>query len=299
MKDRANRDVVRCAVGTKLNCIGYNHISSEGGIAETDIWSWPNEISAPELLDIRNEVRDKVDQANARLAEELDTVVAHTDVDLTIYDPEVKDSSGNPIRAIRIEETNLGDLCADAYRDQAGADVAIINGGGIRASIDRGDITFGDLIRVQPFGNELCVIEVTGRQILDALEWGSRAIPAENAAFLHVSGLTYEIHSEVPSPCVGDASGMFLRTEGPSRVQNVMVGGQPLDLGKTYTLAGHNFMLLDSGDGYTMFSGAPLLLDRVKQDNQVLIDYITDTLGGAIGSEYADPYGQGRIVIVE
>ena len=64
-----------------------------------------------------------------------------------------------------------------------------------------------------------------------------------------------------------------------------------------YTLAGHNYMLLERGDGFTMFGGAKLLQDRVKLDNQVLIDYITESLGGVIGEAYADPYGEGRIVI--
>ena len=92
---------------------------------------------------------------------------------------------------------------------------------------------------------------------------------------------------------------MFLRVEGGRRVKNVLVGGEPIDPNGTYTLASHNYMLLESGDGYSMFRGAPVLQDRVKLDNQVLIDYITETLGGVIGAEYEEMTGQGRIVIVE
>ena len=91
---------------------------------------------------------------------------------------------------------------------------------------------------------------------------------------------------------------MFTGVAGEYRVKNVMVGGEPLDLEKTYTLASHNYMLKNHGDGYTMFEGAKILQDEVKLDNQVLLDYITGTLGGVIGEEYADPYGQGRIVAV-
>lgn len=137
------------------------------------------------------------------------------------------------------------------------------------------------------------------KQVRDALEWGSRAVPGETGGFQQVSGLSYEIHLDVESSCTEDENGMFTGVAGEYRVQNVMVGDEPLDLERTYTLASHNYMLLENGDGYTMFDGAPLLQDSVKLDNQVLIDYIVDTLGGVIGEEYADPYGQGRIVITE
>ena len=82
------------------------------------------------------------------------------------------------------------------------------------------------------------------------------------------------------------------------RVRNVMVGGEPLDPEKTYTLASHDYQLLDNGDGYTMYKGAKVLQESVKLDNQVLIDYITNTLGGVVGEEYDNPYGQERIVSI-
>ena len=82
------------------------------------------------------------------------------------------------------------------------------------------------------------------------------------------------------------------------RVRNVKVGGEDLDPAKTYTLASHDYQLLNNGDGYTMFAGAKVLQESVKLDNQVLIDYITGTLGGVVGEGYDNPYGQGRIVSV-
>ena len=84
----------------------------------------------------------------------------------------------------------------------------------------------------------------------------------------------------------------------PRRVRNVLVGGEPLDPAKTYTLASHDYQLLNDGDGYTMYAGANVLQNAVKLDNQVLIDYITGTLNGNVGAGYEDPYGQGRIVAV-
>lgn len=299
MQNKDGEDVIRSACGTKMNNIGWLRISAEDGSISADIYSWNNSISAPELLGISNNMTAEVDEALAELNEKLGEVVAKTAVDLTIIDPEAKDSEGNPIRIIRNAETNLGDLCADAYRDQGQAQIGFANGGGIRVSIAAGDITLGDILKVHPFGNSLCVVEVTGQQLLDSLEWNSRAVPGESGGFLQVSGLTYEIHTYIESSVTQDENGMFTGVAGEYRVKNVMVGDEPLDLEKTYTLASHNYMLKDNGDGNTMFEGCNILQDEIKLDNQVLIDYITDTLGGVIGEEYQEPYGQGRIVAVE
>lgn len=296
-ENKDGEEISRSAVGYQMNCIGYSHIGSDGKIAQTGIWSWPNKDSAPELLQIDNEMSRKVAAAMEELSEEMNQVVAKTSVELTINDPTAVDESENPIRIIRNRETNLGDLVADAYRDQSGADIAFVNGGGIRKGIPAGDITYGNIVDVHPFGNKICVIEVTGQQVLDALEWGSKSEPEEDGAFIQVSGLTYEINSSVQSSCIKDENGMFVKVAGKRKVSNVMVGDEPIDPKKTYTLAGHDYMLLDNGDGYTVFDGCKLVEDRIKLDNQVLIDYITGTLGGEVGSDYENPYGQGRITV--
>ena len=300
MKNKDGEDVYRSACGTKLEGIGWLKIPADPEESlSTGVYLWSNSVSVPKLLGITNSISAEVEEATAELNEKLEEVVAKTAVDLTIYDPTAKDDNGKPIRIVRRAETNLGDLCADAYLDQSGADIAFVNGGGIRVNIDAGDITLNEILKVHPFGNAMCVIEVTGQQVLDALEWGCHSVPGEFGGFLQVAGLTYEIHTYLESSCTEDADSMFTGVDGEYRVKNVMVGGEPLDLEKTYTLASHNYMLLNHGDGYTMFDGAPLLQDSVKLDNQVLIDYITGTLGGVVGEEYAEPYGQGRIIAVE
>ena len=298
MKNKDGGEVLRSACGTKLACIGYCRIAADGTVT-TGLYTWNNEVPAPALLGLENEMSQAVAAASGTLSEKLQEVVASSVVDLTISDPIEVDANGRPIRMVRRAETNLGDLCADAYLAQSGADVAFVNGGGVRVNISAGDITLNDILKVHPFGNAMCVIEVSGQQILDALEWGARSVPSENGGFLQVAGLSYEIHSYLESPCIADENGLFVGIEGERRVQNVLVAGEPIDPEATYTLASHNYMLLDHGDGYTMFDGAPLLQDCVKLDNQVLIDYITETLGGVIGEEYEDPTGQGRIVIFD
>ena len=298
MLNKDGETVLRSGCGTKLAGIGCLRIGKDGKLS-TELFLWNNKTAAPALLGIRNDAYTAVKTAQDALTEKLSEVVAQTAVELTINDPTAKKDDGSPIRIVRSQETNLGDLCADAYRNLSGAQIAFVNGGGIRTSIKQGDITLNDILKVHPFGNAMCVIEASGQQILDALEWGARAVPSESGGFLQVSGLTYEIHTYVESSAKADENTMFAGVEGEYRVKNVMVGGEPLELDKTYTLASHNYMLKNGGDGYSMFGGCKLLQDEVMLDNQVLINYITGSLGGVVGEEYAEPYGEGRIVIVE
>lgn len=299
MSNKDGEDVIRQACGTKLAAIGYVTISAEDGALDTGLYKYTNDVSAAELFGLNNSMVAEVENATGELNAKLAEVVAHTDFEMYINDPTAVDDNGKPIRIVRRSETNLGDLCADAYIDQSGADIAFVNGGGIRVNIKAGDITMNDILKVHPFGNMLTVIEVTGQQVLDALEWGSRAVPGESGGFLQVAGLTYEIHAYIDSPCTADEHGLFTGIQGERRVKNVMVGGEPLDPNKVYTLASHDYMLLNHGDGYTMFDGCKVLQESVKLDNQVLIDYITGSLAGVIPADYAEPYGQGRIVAVD
>ena len=299
MKNKDGEDVVRAGCGTKLSCIGYSLISAQDGIRETNVWSWPNKEPMPDLLGIRNSMSDQLDAVDRKIREYTEKVIAKSDVLLTVYDPEEKDGFGNPIYVIRSAETNLGDFITDAMRVQTGADLAICGGGAIRAEIDKGDVTYGTILQVFPFQNQICVIKLTGQQILDALEWGSKALPDGSGSFFHVSGLTYEVDVSVPSGCRKDENGFMSGIEGERRVRNVIVGGEPIDPEKTYTMAGNEFNLMNNGDGLTAFDGAEVINDQFKLDSQLLSDYIVDDLGGVIGEEYADPYGQGRITIVE
>lgn len=222
--------------------------------------------------------------------ETLKVVLGTTPYLLTVNDP----ADGK--RRIRSGETNLGDLTADAYRVQLGADIGLSNGGGIRTDIKPGNITYNDTLAVFPFGNMGCVIEATGQKIKDALEMASRDYPEECGGFLQVSGLTYTIDTSVKSSVRLDDKGNFISVDGPYRVKDIMVNGGPIDLNRTYTVASHNYMLKSGGDGMTMFSGCNVIKDDVMVDVDVLSSYIR-SLGGAVTADYADPLGQGRIQI--
>ena len=300
MLNKDGEEVIRSACGTKLDNIGVLTIGTDGSIS-TELLGWGQKTAAPALLGLKNAGADAVTAAKGELDQKLAEVVAKTAVTLYINDPTEVTEEGKPVRIIRRAETNLGDLCADAYLDQSGeADIAFVNGGGIRVQLNEGDLTLNDILKVHPFGNSLTVIEVTGQQVLDALEWSVHSLPGEFGGFDQVAGLTFEYDATIESPVVETEDKMFGSVDDskPRRVRNVLVGGEPLDPEKIYKLASHDYQLLNNGDGYTMYAGANVLQESVKLDNQVLIDYITGTLGGVVGEGYDNPYGQGRIVSV-
>ena len=151
-------------------------------------------------------------------------------------------------------------------------------------------------LAVFPYGNMGCVIEATGQQIKDALEMASKNCPEESGGFLQVSGLTYTIDTSVRSGVQTDDKGNFTGVSGAYRVTDIKVAGEPIDLNRTYTVASHNYMLKQGGDGMTMFKGCNVIRDEVMVDVDILSSYIR-RMGGFVTSEYANPAGQGRITI--
>lgn len=284
VENKDGEDVLLAQTGTKFNAIGKVVIDPSTGDIVSEL---------VEDYDQKEPVTDVFLQAlNAGLEDILGQVVAESDVDLTSNDP------ATGLRRVRSGETNLGDMVADAYRTVMGAQIGFANGGGIRADLPAGDITYEDIINIHPYGNEMCVVEATGQEILDALELGASHYPQENGGFLHVSGLTYTIDASVPSSVVTTDEGDFVKVDGAYRVTDVKVGGEPLDPAKTYTVASHNYMIKNGGDGYIMFRDNTLLQDCTMLDNQLLIEYITQSLDGTVGEQYANPYGEGRITIL-
>ena len=292
VKNKEDQDVALTSTGTKLEYLGYMKIAADGTIS-TGLISAPYGVFTDEKTDAF------IAGIEASFMELQNTVVAHTDVDLVIKDPVTGE------RIVRSQETNLGDLCADAYRAMSGAQIGIVNGGGVRDTIPAGDITYGQIIKVHPFGNMMCMVRTTGQHILDALELSASKLPKEFGGWLHCSGMKYTVDLNVDSTVVLSEKGEFVEVAGDRRVKDVVVLNsetgeyEPIDPDAYYTLACHNYKLKSCGDGYTMFKDDEFLLDEVMIDNQVLINYIIDVLGGTVGPEYADPYGEGRITIIE
>ena len=246
--------------------------------------------------------------------------LAVADVDLYRYLPE-RDSCG---------ETGLGDLVADAYYwyvntyVEGGCDVAFNNYSGIRSNVKKGDFKLRTASDVCPFGNGVCLIEATGREIREAIEWGARRYPRYEGGFFHVAGLKYAVATSVVSS-VRSRDGIW--TGGPRkgvyRVRDLEVYDRaakrfvPLELEKTYRVAGCDYVLLNGGNGYEMLRECKVIDQRVQTDYLALGAYVKafrkDAAGVAhINSsssplvalpgyliDYASRSGAGRIVPTE
>lgn len=300
-QNKDGRDVILSSTGTKFETFGKLSISADGKL-KTELIKTSDVQAKNESSHVQaayQSVQDLIDKYEADITEELKKTIGTSEVELTINDAKAE----TPTRRIRNGETNLGDFVADAYKTVTGADIALVNGGGIRATVAKGDISSKSLMDVNPWNNAMCVIEATGQQIADALEHGAKNYPSESGGFLQVAGLTYEINQDVKtSPVITDDKGMFesVDTTKQHRVSNIKVAGSPIDLTATYKVAGSCYTLLEGGDGYTMFAKNKVLeKEGLVADAQMLINYFTNHLNGTITAErYGNPYGEGRIQIV-
>ena len=158
-------------------------------------------------------------------------------------------------------------------------------------------------MNINPWNKEMYVIEVTGQQLVDALEHGVRSYPEYSGGFLQVSGVTFDVNAWTESPVITDSLGNFIGIDSNAerRVANVKIGGEPVDLAKKYTLASSEYVLIQGGDGLTMFAGSKIVsAEDLPCDSEMLVQYFTQILGGKITAEqYGNPNAGGRIKIIE
>jgi 5'-nucleotidase/UDP-sugar diphosphatase len=172
-------------------------------------------------------------------------------------------------KLVRSQETNLANLVTDCMRSKTGADIAFQNGGGIRADVAPGIVTYRDILKVQPFGNTLVIMHMTGKQIIDVLNYAATIKPG-NGAFLQVSGLKW--------------------TNNKGKADNVMIGNAPIELDKTYKTVTNNFMAA-GGDGYSMFKETQQV-DTGFVDADSLREYIAK-------SGEVNPKVEGRLTVIQ
>ncbi|GIQ69944.1 LysM peptidoglycan-binding domain-containing protein [Xylanibacillus composti] len=235
--------------GEYLNNVGLVQLTVQEGVlvhATTEL------IAAEELeaLEPDAEVQAVIDEIKAEQNTVLEEVVGASQ---TALDGERE--------TVRAGESNLGNLIADAMLAVTGADAALTNGGGIRASIGEGEITKGDVITVLPFGNYVVTIEVTGEEIVQALQHGAGDYPEPKGAFPQVGGISFSVDAAKPNG---------------EKVHNVKVNGNPVQLDQTYVLATNDF-LAAGGDEYTMFSDNEVT-GHYQALDEALIEYI-QTIG--------------------
>ena len=210
--------------------------------------------------------------------------------------------NGERAPGVRTLETNLGDFAADAYKYIAQTyvdennmkitiDGAIQNGGGIRASIQPGEISMNTLYSVFPFENTICIVTLTGEQLLEALEASCYACPEAAGAFPQVSGIVFSIDTTVPYAAGAQYpdTTYYAPANPGSRVTIDTVGGKAFDLKATYNIAVNSFMA-DGGDTYYVFANAAKVMDTGVVDAEGLISYVS-SMNNVIGDEYAAPKG--------
>lgn len=159
---------------------------------------------------------------------------------------------------VRTQETNLGNLVADVMLGACQADLAVTNGGGIRASINTGEITVGEIFTALPFDNTLVVIEITGAQLKGALENSVSKAPEQNGGFLQIAGMKFTYDPKKPAG---------------QRVTDVTVKGQALDLNKKYRVATNDFTAA-GGDGYTTFKEGTVVYQSGLYLRDLMVTYI-------------------------
>lgn len=185
----------------------------------------------------------------------------------------------------RAKECAMGTLIADAILDRVadqGATIAIQNGGGVRASIDAGEITVGEVITVLPFSNTLATVQVSGADVIEALENGVSDVENGAGRFPQVAGLKYSY--TLANPPGERISDVLVKGDGDSWV--------PIDEAATYTIVTNNYVR-GGGDGYGTFAEGENAYDFGPPLEQVLADYIAKQ-GGTI-----TPYTDGRITVIQ
>lgn len=229
------------------------------------------------IIPVTNEYADDpsfaaLNQKYGALLKSLEQTVGRTAVELDMKSENV-----------RTRETNMGNFIADAYRKATGADVALVNGGSIRADalIKAGLLSKRDVLSSLPFNNKVLKIQISGATLRAALEHGVGSIGVEMqpGRFPQVSGIRFSF----------DAS----RNPG-ERVTNVTVNGRPLVDRQTYTLAATSYVIKDGGDGYTMFRDAKVLIgpDQAPSESAILQKAITSVRAIA-------PKVEGRVTRVD
>ena len=294
VRNKDGEQVVLTQTGSHFKAIGQMTIGQDGGIDTELITDW-NQVD-PEIIDAIAEERSVFEDVIA-------DQISYSDFDLAVKEDGVMFARNN--------ECNLGDLVADAYRYATGADIAFVNAGSIRDNIPAGEITYGDILMALPYNNELCVVKVKGEAVAEALEYAVGFAPDYFGGFPQVSGITFDVDLDKDAQVQRDENRLFVGFGSDERrVSNIMVGGEPLDSDKEYTVAGTKFVLKEQGDGFTSFADGEMAdMHPADQDmfgysqGAVIIDvdaiaqYLS-TMGEKVSDDYADRYGQERIHFV-
>lgn len=296
------------STGTALANVGVVIYDQETGTLTDEL------VPAASYTKTDADVAKLVDDRNTAVDKVYGEKIATTEVDLNgsrsggaATDPVTKAEMTFPEgEGVRTTETNLGDFAADAILWQArqtlgeeNVDAALTNGGGIREALAKGDISKKSLLAVFPFGNTVATIDVTGAQLLEALEAATCTTPEAIGAFPQVSGIEFTLNTGVPYVNGTQyANSTYYAPANPgSRVTISTVNGKAFDPAATYTIATNDFTA-KGGDTYGVFKIAGGWKDVGVSLEDALINYTTEELDGTItAGQYGEP--AGRITIVD
>lgn len=275
------------STGTKFQNMGVLTINTTGGIST-------HLVETATYAKTDTEVQAFVDKINEEVMAAGDYVIGHTDFDLSINGADNK-------RIVRNQESALGNFIADSYMELFDTDAAMVNGGGLRESLKRGDLTYNNVLAVTPFSNTICSATITGQQLLDGLEYSYSLLPNESGSFIHVGGMRLNIDLSVHAEFVKE-DGLFVAVaEGsPRRVSNLEIYNkatgqyEPMNPSRTYTVASSNYILRELGCSGA-FRYAKPDVDLGITDVEATVKYLRDKLNGIIPSRYSSI--EGRIVI--
>ncbi len=296
VKNADGQDVVIAQTGTKFASFGHIEIDPATGEASASL-----DVTA-KLIESWDGQDEEIAALIAQLSDGVEPlptdVIGTAEVDLYAT------AGGDFTGSVKNQETNLGDLVCDGvrayYEAQTGkaCDLAVVNASGIRKNIAAGKITYGQLLEVEPYCNQMVALEVTGQYILDLLETCAATVPEDNNYFLQVSdGMSFTIRTDIPTPVVFDGSTYKEIGSGERRIKNATLNGKAIDPVGRYTVASSDFVLTRVGKTPTPSNAADA--EKFGFDVLALVDYIRDDLKGVVGAGYENPGGAGRIVITD
>ena len=292
-KDKNNKSIPISQTGTKLESIGKLIIKTDDSFVTEIIKTVPEPDDKKGAIKINrggqerwvdNETYIFIDNLWNEYSSELNEYIGYSDFDMLI----VRDGGKDAHQFFcRFEECTLGDLITDAIKNTTNTEVAILNGGGIRNSLQKGNITFSKIIDILPWFSYVVAKHLSGQVIFDALEYGVSKLPNAFGGYPQISGITFDLNPNINSSVIIDNFGNFVNVTGERRVSNVKINGEDLNLTRIYNVSLLNFQA-SGGDGYSMFVDKEVYYESTFTDTDTFIFYIIHTLNGIIPPEYKE-----------
>ena len=298
--DKNNNNVILVQTGTKLTNIGVLTIHENGTLSHENIDEVPydptlaeqtlNVTRSSKIRYVDKDMSEFLNDIYDSFSDKLNEVIGKSDFLINVY-KNATESTDSHTQLSRIGENALCNLVADSMRELGEGDITILNAGTVRADINKGNITYQNVLNVLPYSDDIIVKEITGQTILEALEFGVRNFPEQNARFPQVSHITYKLDTSINSSVVVDENKVFKKLGGENRVYDIKINGEKLDLKKKYTISSRYF-ILNGGDGYSMFANCETIKTSLGVDNEVLLHYIRNNSNGTIPIKYKAAEGR-------